>query len=71
MHCQNCEHWQKKTHGAGGVVENQGGHCLNPLLAEDYGSDSYNHNGLVYSYNEGGCFWTGAKFGCVNFKEKA
>ena len=44
--------------------------CSNTKLTEEYGSTSYGNDMLVYSYNEGGWFWTGPDFGCVHHKAK-
>ena len=42
--------------------------CGNEKLSEDGGF--HEPDGLYYSYSEGGCFYTGPKFGCVHHMEK-
>jgi hypothetical protein len=41
------------------------------LIGEEYSSEDYKPNSLVYSYNESGYFWTGPLFGCVNHEVKS
>jgi hypothetical protein len=76
MHCKDCQFWTPYLEyfdrvKPSGCREEFGGICTSHLIDEDCGSDS-NHleNALTYPYQEGGYFWTGAKFGCVNFEEK-
>ena len=64
MYCKDCKFWDMKHEYT------NGGYCMNESIREDTGKE-FCENELVYSYEEGGFFWTGAKFGCVNFKEKS
>lgn len=68
MYCKDCTHWKPVPSYYVNQEKLKGGTCLNPLITEDYGD--YPENALVYSYLEGGSFWTGRLFGCINFKEK-
>ena len=77
MYCKDCKHWKSyaEVHNQEGYeypaefAEGRGGYCHNNLITEDAYNKPYKENALVYSYYEGGSFWTGAKFGCVNFEE--
>jgi len=70
-HCSTCKHWTpyiiKHPNGYAKKDERDGGFCGNDKITEDLGR--HNHVMLVYSYNEGGEFWTGPDFGCVNHTE--
>lgn len=46
--------------------------CVCPKLTDDsYDSDEYNaDDSLVYSYDEGGVFYVGDKFGCIHWMPK-
>ena len=68
MYCKDCKHWNKLQTNYGTSEHQAGGYCLSNSITEDYGV--YSENSLVYSYSESGSFWTGAKFGCVNFEDK-
>lgn len=75
MHCKDCRHWKPyleffERAKPNNSAEQSGGICTNQLIDEDC-ENKYNYleNSLTYPYNEGGFFWTGAKFGCVNFEE--
>jgi hypothetical protein len=77
MYCKNCKHWKSYAETmkyrfdiSPDDTERNGGYCHSSLITEDAYNSPYKENSLVYSYYEGGSFWTGAKFGCVNFKEK-
>lgn len=52
--CATCVHWQFH-HG--------GKQCVSPKFIEGGEPDD---DGLAYSYDESGAFWTGPNFGCVN-----
>ena len=49
-----------------------GRYCSNEnAIDENYGQGrGYNDDRLIYSYQEGGAFEVGDKFGCVHFKSK-
>jgi len=66
--CKDCKHWtpapEKYPNSWRDKPEYRaGGFCGSSNFSEDYG---YAPTSLVYSYMEGGEFWTGADFGCVN-----
>lgn len=65
--CKTCKHWDRATvqsfPGWPDNGQNSGGYCRSDLMTEEGG---YAPNALVYSYCEGGRFWTGPEFGCVN-----
>jgi hypothetical protein len=70
--CKTCKHWTpysaKYPDRAHREDKQAGGICGNDKLTENYG-----HHGadmLVYSYNEGGEFWTGPDFSCVHHEQK-
>lgn len=50
------------------VAEHGGGVCTCPKLCEEYRVEDYASDQLVYSYSEGGSFWTGNDFGCVHYR---
>ena len=69
--CKTCKHWQAEPEGEqaprhelDSVVS--GGFCLSEFINEEH---SYSARSLVYSYSEGGRFWTGPEFGCINHEE--
>ena len=64
-YCETCKQWQQTPISAFHPVP--GGYCLSDKLNEEYG---HAEDTLVYSDSEGGQFWTGPKFGCVNHEEK-
>ena len=76
MYCKNCKHWEPCIPAANeeklkfAPMQSLGGWCNNENLKERFGDSAHTENSLVYSYEEGGGFWTGAKFGCVNFEDK-
>ena len=76
MYCKDCNNWKPYTKIEGySYPENNkevhGGYCESQFITEDSCNRSdYKENALVYSYYESGSFWTGAKFGCVNFEDK-
>lgn len=61
--CQTCWHWEPEA-------EYGGGYCKSPGLTEDVGG-MRGADALVYSFFEGGLFWTGPMFGCVHHELKA
>jgi len=62
--CATCKSWRRVR----SVREDAGGECLNEKLREKWGDASHEPDALVYSYSEGGGFWTGPDFGCVHHK---
>lgn len=60
--CKTCKHWAPCAPTAHDAIP--GGHCSSPKLMEDCGV--HPNDALVYSYAEGGAFWTGPEFGCVH-----
>jgi len=69
-YCETCKHWKfpHREYALDDAII--GGECTHEKLCEDWGSNSYKVDALVYSYSEGGDFWTGPKFGCVHHEEK-
>ena len=67
--CKTCKHWTpystKYPNGGAPDDERLGGICGSDKLTEDYGQ-GHGADMLVYPYSEGGEFWTGPEFGCVN-----
>lgn len=66
--CQTCTHWvpfavkyPKSVRPP--VDEASGGYCRCERIGDD---NRYLPDSLVYSYAEGGSFWTGPAFGCVH-----
>jgi hypothetical protein len=65
--CKTCQHWQRvpaPPHQAFTKEYLAGGKCTSEKLTENY--EEYRPDTLVYSYHEGGDFWTGPDFGCVH-----
>ena len=66
-HCKTCKHWTRFREKYPGAYKSPdvdaGGICQSSKLVEEgaHGADM-----LVYSYAEGGEFWTGPEFGCVH-----
>lgn len=65
--CKNCKHWSKMVvlTSRNPAEYNAGGYCDHNKIVENYGV--YELDSLVYSYAEGGDFWTGPEFGCVHW----
>lgn len=71
--CKTCKHWTiytTKYPNKFFAIEDKraGGICGSAKLVEDIGQ-GHGADMLVYPYNEGGDFWTGPDFGCVNHKQ--
>ena len=65
-HCKTCKHWTLVQEKFKSLDENAGGICGSLKLTEDLGR--HGADMLVYSYPEGGEFWTGPDFGCVHHR---
>ena len=64
--CKTCKHWAPCTSAAHGENDKKaGGICSSDKIVEDYGQ-GHGADTMVYSYSEGGEFWTGPEFGCVH-----
>jgi hypothetical protein len=64
--CKTCEHWNRVTpYPNERSYYNSGGYCESPKIGEGI---EHEPDSLVYSYMEGGSFWTGPMFGCVHHK---
>ena len=64
-HCETCVHWADKREN---YVKVEIRECKNyEKISDDYYEAT--SDGLYYSYQEGGTFYTGPKFGCVHHKE--
>jgi hypothetical protein len=69
--CKTCRWWDQSSGrlspsgstGRGGDCSNEG------KLHENYVVQAEDDH-LVYSYNEGGGFWTGPEFGCVHHEAR-
>lgn len=74
MHCSTCKHWVlvdiAYPNNSFIGIQKQGGFCRHPKISEDFGLYSYEKDSMVYSYYEGGEFWTGPEFGCVLHEKK-
>ena len=60
--CDTCEHWEKSW---------SAGYCNSDKVRDKRRTEDIEDSApdeLVYSYSEGGSFWTGPKFGCVHHK---
>ena len=83
--CATCAHWKPYRDlypgNSWGPRKNAGGLCIEgqhigePLQLPSVGGDhsydgTYTADRMVYSYDEGGDFWTGPEFGCVHHQEK-
>ncbi len=64
--CKTCVYWSKEETNY--KPQQIGGWCSSEKLVECFGDSSYEPDVLVYSYHEGGSFWTGPDFGCVHHK---
>ena len=66
--CKTCVHWNQAIAAAYRGPAESGGFCKQEKITEEYGDSSYTNDAMVYSYHEGGSFWTGPDFGCVHHK---
>ena len=65
-YCETCVFWKKEQERLGSTHEA----CLHSKLCEAYDAEAFAADALTYSYQEGGCFYPGPKFGCVHHKER-
>ena len=64
--CKTCKHWAPCTSAVHWENDKKaGGICMSDKITEDYGQ-GHGADMMVYSYIEGGEFWTGPDFGCVH-----
>jgi hypothetical protein len=68
--CSTCINWHKYNKYANEAHKKDGGYCHSDCIGEDESPDCYTEYSLVYPFMEGGKFWTGPKFGCVNWSKK-
>ena len=73
--CKTCE-WHKVPKNPTDDNEStNGGDCCCPKIyevSEEPGrEEGYSKDHFVYSYSEGGWFWTGFEFGCIHHEEKS
>lgn len=75
-YCENCKFWvgylkkyPTKDPYENDLIKIKGGFCTSQKIHEDFGNPRQEDE-LVYSYIENGDFWTGPRFGCVNFRNK-
>jgi hypothetical protein len=70
--CKTCK-WHKAENRDPRQAEG-GAFCRCPKIYEETcgpdGADEYAADHCVYSYSEGGSFWTGDNFGCVHHEAK-
>ena len=69
--CKTCAYWVKiKIADPNPKLKDYmaGASCECPKLMENYGEHA--PDTLVYSYFEGGYFWTGPDFGCIHWEPK-
>lgn len=70
-HCKTCKDWKPcatdNLFANLNIKEDKraGGTCKSDKLTEDWGQ-GHDADMLVYTYSEGGSFWTGPDFGCVH-----
>lgn len=67
--CKTCAHWGEIDAYDWNELRKIGGYCNSEKLRET-SEDAYDSDALVYSYDEGGRFWTGPDFGCIHHKSK-
>jgi len=72
-HCETCQNgepipdsWYINPSSERAARIGKGGWCTSKKIQEDL---HYEEDSLQYSYSEGGRFWVGPKFGCVNHQE--
>ncbi len=68
--CKTCKWHTASKPRAKHAEDRNGGVCKCPMLYEDIqspgGEEHHARTHLVYSYMEGGRFWTGDDFGCIH-----
>jgi hypothetical protein len=64
--CDACKWWKEDE-----KFSHMGTFCDHPKICEDSTKESQADDALVYSFNEGGFFNPGPKFGCVHWEEKS
>jgi hypothetical protein len=68
--CKTCKHWTRYLDRYPSSTSEEkfaGGLCDSEKIREAMDDADYGADMLVYSYNEGGEFWTGPDFGSVNY----
>lgn len=75
--CSTCVHWFRGNwSNLRGLGLDENPRCNSPKIAElargeeDYQAQKDQDDMLVYSYYEGGTFFTGPNFGCVHHEER-
>jgi hypothetical protein len=70
--CETCSNWGPAYTHDDGTLRDDGKlrRCGSPYLTEDFYQSFPKYNALVYPYQEGGWFDTGANFGCVHHQQK-
>lgn len=67
--CKDCKHWRAEGDMGRATYDpigKQGGYCFSTKLTEE---SPYELDALVYSFAEGGAFWTGPNFGCIHWSK--
>ena len=73
--CKTCKHWAPCASDPRFTYDENdkkaGGICGSDKIAEEscYNWQGHGADMLVYSYDEGGEFWTGPDFGCVHHQQ--
>lgn len=73
--CRSCR-WHRKVERQRpiGAEEDNGSYCMSDKMyelgARPKGGEEFSPDHLVYAFNEGGYFWTGNSFGCVNWEDR-
>jgi hypothetical protein len=72
MNCATCKNWTDDTDDMHYMGIKHVRRCASPKLAEPLGipNDVDTSDMLIYSYDEGGRFYTGPNFGCVHWEAK-
>lgn len=65
--CDNCKHWDVKDEREG---RNRCA-CKKLVTATWLSIQVDAYDSLVHEYDDGGSFYTGPKFGCLHFEQKA
>lgn len=75
-YCKTCKHWEKVNTNTNSYMRHTkgylaGGFCSSEdNIIEGYPDEEFPPDALIYTYQEGGAFWTGPDFGCVHHEPK-
>jgi hypothetical protein len=68
--CKTCKHWNDTSYSRPEYDQKE---CTNEEFLHEWGGPTTKeiaNQSLVYSYNEGGGFYTGPNFGCIHHTER-